>query len=754
MALKDFDYKQFLLEKGERVGLYTAGGLGLLLIFLSLVWPGKAIFNASPKPEAEKLTKAAQEKNAAVQNAAPSDQEKVDLRKVDPQLLKEASTVAEDPANYRMNSGDLFAPRDIGTSKRRNPNVLVPAEFEYKVVPAQISDYMIKQEGDKVLFGVLTERKTGSKPGKPGSDFSQNFNRFFGGGGAGRSGSGGMPGAPGMGGGPGMPGSGGGPGMGSGQRGSYGPGGSGGAGTPFGDEKKNQEIKFVPKEDFLNSNSPPELARDLMARQIAVISAAFPFNAQVQEFQKALHIDNPAGVFAEKAELKNKQGQKVEIPAFRFLGFNVNRRTVGPDGNPTSDWQPLDLESPSSPYRWVMAQVLNEAAPEDPKVQPLLYPGLYMHRPVQIPVRDKEKGGPVSKPYPEFEQGIPKIKDTLDKLNPQQKAPPTGKSRFDTGDFDPFGGQNTPTPEGGEQAPETPKDWTPAEYCVLRFLDVTVKPGQTYEYQIRVRMANPNLNKPATEVAYPALADPRDNPDLKSEIVPVKGLDGQPLRVSVPTDLHIYAVDEQALARKEKREYKGMNAGKAHDSTKQAVVQIHRWMDQFEQTVKSVTHFFPVGDWVVGERLFVYRGELLSARVPTHVPIWAPEHSAFTLAGRPPAGRDKKPTEEVTFFKEQSESPLLVDFEGGSVAYQRRGAPPPKAEDGTPEEGAKPTPPSEIKEMGTTSELLFLTPEGKLVARNSAQDETDEDRKKREAEFIERVDEASGKPPEPPKPMQ
>jgi hypothetical protein len=747
MALKDFDYKQFLLEKGERVGLYTAGGLGFLLIFLSLVWPGKAIFNASPKPEAEKLTKAAQEKTAAVQNATPSEQEKVDLRKVDPQLLKEASTIAEDPANFRLNSGDLFAPRDIGTSKRRNPNVLGPTEFDYRVVPAQISNYMIKGEGDKVLFGVLTERKN-TKLGKPGNDFSNKFNQFFGpGGGGGRSGSGGMPGAPGMGGGPGMPG---------GNRGSSGGMGSSGGGTPFGEEKKNQEIKYVPKEELVNSQSPPELARDLMARQIAIISCAFPFRAQVEEFQKALHIDTPARIFDEKVKEKVK-GKEVDVPAFRFLGFNVNRRTVGPDGKPTSDWQALDFDSPASPYRGVMAQVLNESAPEDPKVQPLLYPGLYMHRPVQIPVRDKDKGGAVPKAYPEFEQEIPKIKDTLAKLNPQQKVPPAGKSRFDTGDFDPFGGQNTPAPEGGDQTPETPKDWTPAEYCVLRFLDVTVQPGQTYEYQIQVRMANPNLNRPAADVAYPDLADSRVFPYLKSsQFYDVKGLDDKPLRVKVPTDLHIYAVDEQALARKEKppKEYKGMNAGKAHDATKQAVVQIHRWMDQYEQSIKSKTDFFPVGDWVVGERLFIYRGELLSPKVPTHVPVWAPEHSAFTLAGRPPVNsRDKRPTEEVTFFRDQSQSPLLVDFEGGTLSYQRRGAPAPKSEDGTPEEGAKPTPPSEIRELGTTTELLFLTPEGKLVAHDSAHDENDPDRVQREKEFVERVDEASGKPPEPPKPM-
>src|SRR5438128_121956 len=112
MALKDFDYKQFLLERGERVGLYAAGGLGFLLIFLSLIWPGKALFNASPKPAAEEMSKSAKEKNNLVQTASPSEDERKQLRLVDPQLQKQASSVAEDPGNYRL-LAEMFAPRDI-----------------------------------------------------------------------------------------------------------------------------------------------------------------------------------------------------------------------------------------------------------------------------------------------------------------------------------------------------------------------------------------------------------------------------------------------------------------------------------------------------------------------------------------------------------------------------------------------------------------------------------------------------------------
>jgi hypothetical protein len=752
MALKDFDYKQFLLDRGERVGLYAAGGLGGLLIFLSLVWPGKALFNASPRPAANELAQAAKDKNNRVQTAAPSESEKTQLREVPAELMKDASSVAEDPDNYRI-ATDIFAPRDIQTTKRRLPNVLTPDQFQAAFVSAQVNNYVVKEERGTLLIGVLTERKTGSKPGKPGTDFTRNLGNLgnlLGGGG--NKGGGGMAGGlGGRGGPPGMPGMG-------GLRGSGGMGGPGsGAGSIFGggDEKKNQQVNFVTKEDLAKMPSP-EFARDLEPVPMAIVAGSFPFRAQVEEFEKALRIQSAYQVVVdERVKEKDKKGHEVDMPAFRFIGFKLRRRNVGPDGKPQGEFKDLDFVDP---YRGVMATVLNESAPEDAKVQQLLYPGLFQPRPVQIPVKGKDNEH-ATKAYPDFEPDLPRIKDELTELNPQQKAPVVGKSPFDKNDdFNPFGGQNAPAAAETDTTPAVNQQWEPAKFCVLRFIDVTVKPGETYEYQIQVRMANPNLNRPASDVAYPDLANPKAFPDIHSDWCDVKGPDGNLLQVSVPTDLHYYAVDEQALAKAEKKEYRGMNANKTHDASKQAVVQIHRWMDRYEQTRGNKTEFFPIGDWVVGERLFIYRGESLAAKALTHVPIWSYEQSTFALAGRPPVGvRDKRPTENVTFFQQdRNRAPLLVDFEGGSASYLRKAVPAATSEDGTPEPGAKATPAVDIRQFGTAHELLFLTPDGKLVVRDSAHDENDEDRKTREQEYTERVDEASGKSPAkpqvPPKP--
>jgi len=78
-------------RKGERVGLYAAGGIALLMIVLSLFWPHKGLLSDSPKASAEAITKVAKDKKDQAGTAgpgtlAPSDAEKKNLREVDPQL--------------------------------------------------------------------------------------------------------------------------------------------------------------------------------------------------------------------------------------------------------------------------------------------------------------------------------------------------------------------------------------------------------------------------------------------------------------------------------------------------------------------------------------------------------------------------------------------------------------------------------------------------------------------------------------------
>src|SRR5262249_44997772 len=160
-----------------------------------------------------------------------------------------------------------------------------------------------------------------------------------------------------------------------------------------------------------------------------------------------------------------------------------------------------------------------------------------------------------------------------------------------------------------------------------------------------------------------------------------KDSEGKMLRVSVPSDVHYYAGDEERLHKK--GEYKGINAGQGYDSTKQTVVQLHRWLGTYELTRGKSTDFYAVGDWGIAERRFVYRGESLNQQAPTYVPIGAPEQSGFILAGNAPArGREKRPISQVHFV-DAAKAPMLVDFEGGTLTYHRRAVAAPKNEDGT-----------------------------------------------------------------------
>src|SRR5262249_44762812 len=101
--------------------------------------------------------------------------------------------------------------------------------------------------------------------------------------------------------------------------------------------------------------------------------------------------------------------------------------------------------------------------------------------------------------YPTPEAGLPALARALDKL---KGAGPRRPQRFDVEGFDPFQRPDRPTgprPRGpGDAGLELP------DHCLLRVVDLTVRPGEAYQYRLRVRMANPNLGR--KDVADPKLA--------------------------------------------------------------------------------------------------------------------------------------------------------------------------------------------------------------------------------------------------------
>jgi hypothetical protein len=334
--------------------------------------------------------------------------------------------------------------------------------------------------------------------------------------------------------------------------------------------------------------------------------------------------------FQEALRLRSVANLADEPGAFpRFLGLNVERREVSPE---KTEWQSLDLDSAESPFVSLVKSTLGELQPEPDEWEAVRVKGLAT--PLPVLARDR---------YPEC--SLPLLKKTL--ADPKARALP--------------------------------------DYCLLRFLDVTVQPGRTYEYRMRIRMANPNFGK-KNQVEKAADAE------VKELLGPSARVPGT---VAVSRDVLHYAVDVQALDPK----FPGPPAGREH-----VAFQIHRWMSYYEWAPpKSSTTFFPVGCWVVAERVLVSRGTLVGGRQKVTLPVWSPEQKGYVKAGRPGAGGV-----EVDFgrYERPVEAPLLVDFEGGKLSYK----------------GTKTEAPIEV---------LLLSPDGKLLARDSATDAADPARKER-----------------------
>jgi hypothetical protein len=150
--------------------------------------------------------------------------------------------------------------------------------------------------------------------------------------------------------------------------------------------------------------------------------------------------------------------EKQVLPSFRFLGVDVERR-LDRAGKPVSleegqdGYVPIDI---AATYRPLLVATGNQTEKEDPTLEPLLMNGLVMPRLLAVR-RDT---------YPKIESELPTIRATLPKLPKQEKEP-------------------FPAP-----APE--KEPVLPDHCLIRVLDASVKPGESYQYRIRVRMANPN----------------------------------------------------------------------------------------------------------------------------------------------------------------------------------------------------------------------------------------------------------------------
>jgi len=230
------------------------------------------------------------------------------------------------------------------------------------------------------------------------------------------------------------------------------------------------------------------------------------------------------------------------------------------------------------------------------------------------------------------------------------------------------------------------------EKILVRFFDADVQPGKTYMYSIQVRMANPNFGK--KDVAYPSLAE-------------IKELVSPPIHtpaITLGTEYFVYAVDVSP----KQLESKAKGTEKEPVSAERTAIQIQRWAD----IVRDGAHQYVVADWVIAERLLVHRGEVLArAEVEVELPIWnkyGGPGGKFELASsggssRGKAGKNFRQTASVDFGfpRDFAHTSVLVDFEGGKRPYETAAG---RVQDDASEE------------------LLVLRPDGKLVVRTGRED--------------------------------
>jgi len=485
---------------------------------------------------------------------------------------------------------------------------------------------------------------------------------------------------------------------------------------------------MVPVADA-ESKRDKELAIRALPMRMGIISMSFPFRQQVEEFRQKLRLEKHGDVLTERV-----RGEKDESwNSFQFRGFEVERAEFDPlrpanrnlrpeDWKPKEeDWEPLPIEES---YRWILINIGKGNVLKEPeKLRPVTDVGLVL--PLPKPLDEKF-------PYPDPVARLKNIQLTLDeiaKLSEEEKKKIAPPSNLINDDFNPYqlGGGNQKANTGGGKSgdgfsipgtgPERDLTRTQIDHCLMRFLDVSddekymLKPGKTYRYRFKIRMANPNY-------AVKSMDRKDTYPDLAKDKELVSDWNYVDKDLTVPADTFFYAVDINPR----------LNPQPNHN---EAVFQFHRWVEEFRAKPPG-GDLTSAGEWVVAPRVIVRRGEYLRTVAPAEVPVKLPNyHNAIVMSKVPlPFGDETEWVDRRTVY------PVLVDFEGGKVSTHR--VEPAK------KEGADPrtvTVQDDVKQ-----EVLILNPDGRVEAHSAAVDELDPARTKRYDDYRARIDNINKKP--------
>ncbi len=667
--------KQFLIEKGERVGLGIAAAITVLFLLSAL------LTTATSSSKADALKKAAQSGNLMIDGSQPGDKVKIAALET-PEWSK-----LENPKKFEMIS--WFDPKAVGESKMGNPPIFPVAslaknvrdQYQVDLVFAPVFVYQL----DEITGQRVKVRKAAA------DNLNPNFNRN------------------------------------QGFRG----GETGGAAA--------------------------DMAHFIEPVKMVVVSATFPYREQVEMFRRSLR----------KNSLSELMATPNAMP--KFVGLEVQRGEVGPNGNTTwkdltniVDLYKMDTKDGKAKVHKEIKDLLTHAPFDKVNVAKLgeyMGPGLNTPLPVlakgsypklrleeivpkDVTVDLQNQNPEVRNPNGGLRGGLPglrggggetnpegqtqpmqiadlrlkdlakgdpelakKLSGEFDPFHPMGKLPPDPDDKGVEGNFrpqeqqggtslglgiSPMGGTeggvfrnegvNPRNPNAGTEPETTPK-------ALVRFIDVGVEQGKSYRYRVRVLVANPNFGKPE-KVIFEALAS---IPVLYSPWWEV------PENVSIPSKYDYYVVDQHELDPRTAKQFLSRGADLESTGNDSTAIQIHKWVEEFDSGRGNLE----CGDWVIAERLIVHRGETIGRRINSDMPQWDPYTESFKVKPQRIRRRFEKKEEidavGVDFNKKPAN--IVVDFVGGPNYKMPN-----------------------MREENSAVNLLVLSPEGKLIVRNSQVD--------------------------------
>jgi hypothetical protein len=673
MAKPKIDFQKILLEKGEKIGAVAAVGVMGLLIVLG-VWT--MIDSADTGEEAKKLSDPAAKIQGTI--AKDTQQKPKDLAK---EILEPVVFDTVVARNY--DNPPQFIDIVLDNQKRASPNILAPVEFQVDLARVPIRTYNYQGDKNSEIAVIYTkdiqpkdrikkldergkkDKKTDDKkqPAAPAPAGPAGATGAFPG-----AMPGGAPGALGPGG------------MAMGPGGATGPGGAGAA-PATATSKTETGVAWV---DIKKITQNQKLAEFIQPVRMVVVSASFPYRKQLEEFQKALRYQSMPELLASPSDM----------PVFK--GFNVQRQIRHMDGRIALPWTDFEWQIP---YRTqVYKKKVLENEPEDPRIEglPVIPPDnqqLYLPMPKLAPGRH----------YPPL--ALNTILDTADKMKKAGTSPASSSWVRGSGEGDIF--DHSGAGEAEKEKDKEKKDATdmntgganePPDYCLVRFLDVTVKVGYIYEYRIQMKCKNPNKGKDKL-VGRPDYAKVDE---LVGPWVDVRfQKDGNLMSgIPIPFETEVYAAPS---------EHKG------NLPPDQVRLQVQSWLEYIRPQKDNAGYTEQVGDWVVAD-LEASRGQVIQGSKNVKLPLWSAIVGSsggyqFKELGKVKAPASQKGTVTLDF----PACGTLVDFEGGKTTHRYRYHD--KTFDITDDSGI---------------EILIVNYEGRLMARTNAVDEKNATRRDRE----------------------